>query len=167
MTLDSVTPRVAGITAQSPVAGVLDELSEVLALSEQSHEAVLRPHEPGGLSYALRAALASRVSRVNEDAALTAHYEALLEADAGCTPELVSLADPAHTPPAEGDRWLAAVVGHVDLLTSSPQGSGKTQIEALQAAGVDDADIVRLTQLAGFLSYQVRFVAGLRLLSSD
>ena len=33
------------------------------------------------------------------------------------------------------------------------------------AAGVSDSDIVRLTQLIGFVVYQVRFAAGLRLIN--
>jgi uncharacterized protein YciW len=37
-------------------------------------------------------------------------------------------------------------------------------IAGLQAAGVADADIVRLAELNAFLAYQVRLIAGLRLM---
>ena len=37
-------------------------------------------------------------------------------------------------------------------------------IAALKAAGVGEADIVRLSELAAFVNYQLRVVAGLKLL---
>ena len=163
--LDSVILRIAGITNRSPVTSKLHERQEILDLSENSHEAVLSPMDPGGLSHALRAALASRMSTMNGDATLTAHYRALLQDDTQGTPELSRIADPAHAPSTKAGEWLAAVVRQVDLLTASPQSVTKSEIQALQAQGVGDADIVRITQLAGFVNYQVRFVAGLRLLS--
>jgi uncharacterized protein YciW len=36
---------------------------------------------------------------------------------------------------------------------------------ALRTAGLDDADIVRLSELIAFVSYQIRVVAGLRLMA--
>lgn len=165
MELDSVVSRIAGITTRSPVTSALHERQEIFDLSENSHQAVLSPRDPGGLSHALRAALASRMATMNGDAALTAHYRALLQDGSQGTPELVRISDPAHAPSAEAGEWLSAVVRHVDLLTSSPQSVTKAEIDALQTQGVEDADIVRVTQLAGFVNYQVRFIAGLRLLS--
>ena len=78
MTLDSVIPRIAGVAAGSRAAGVLGDRERVLELSQASHAALLSPSEPGGLSLALRAALATRVATVNDDESLTAHYRALL-----------------------------------------------------------------------------------------
>lgn len=163
MTLDSVIPRAAAVAPGSRAAAVLNERSRVLELSQQSHDAVLSPTDPGGLSLALRAALATRVATINADEALTTHYRALL--DATDTPSDVrALADLAQAPDG-GDTWLAAVVAHADLLATAPQDSTKATIEALGQAGVADADIVRLTQLIGFVTYQVRFAAGLRLIN--
>lgn len=165
MPLDSVIPRVAGVEAGSPAAAVLDQRERVLELSQNSHDALLSPTDPGGLSLALRAALATRVATINADEALTTHYRALLDA-ADAPGAVAALADPMHAP-AEDDRWLAAVVGHADLLTTAPQNSTKATIEALGTAGVNDSDIVRLTQLIGFVVYQVRFAAGLRLINQQ
>ena len=60
-----------------------------------------------------------------------------------------------------------AVVRYVDRLTSEPQAASKAEINGLRSAGVEDADIVGLTQLAGFVNYQLRFIAGLRLISTE
>lgn len=166
MTLDSVIPRIAGVEAGSPAAAVLEERGRVLELTQNSHDALLTPTDPGGLSLALRAALATRVATINAEEALTAHYRALLDA-ANASTEDRAIADPAHALGAEADRWLAAIVTHADLLATAPQDSNKATIEALGAAGVEDSDIVRLTQLIGFVVYQVRFATGLRLINEQ
>lgn len=164
MPLDSVIPRTAGVAAGSPAAAVLDQRERVLELSENTHDALLSPTDPGGLSLALRAALATRVATINADEVLTAHYRALLDAAAPAE-GIAALADPMHASTTEDDRWLAAIVSHADLLTTAPQNSNKATIKALGAAGVADSDIVRLTQLVGFVVYQARFAAGLRLIN--
>jgi uncharacterized protein YciW len=145
---------------------VLNHRTRVLDLSQHAHDALLSPTEPGGLSLALRAAIASRVAATNQDEALTAHYRALLDAAEGA-PDVLPLADPTHVPDSDADPWLRAVIGHADLLASAPQTSSKATIEALQAAGVADADIVRLTQLVGFVTYHAGLAAGLRLLAAN
>lgn len=162
--VDGVISRLAGIEPGSALAGVLAERREIFERSQASHDALLTPHDPGGLSRALRAALAARSAAMHGAEESADHYRALFEADPGATPELRRLCDPAELP-QEGDRWLAAVVRHADLLTLRPQDSGAEEIEALRAGGVVEEDIVRLTQLAGFVSYQVRMVATLRLLA--
>jgi len=40
-----------------------------------------------------------------------------------------------------------------------------TQSTDLSISGLDDADIVRLSELIAFLSYQIRVIAGLRLMA--
>lgn len=165
MTLDSVIPRIAGITPQSSIAAVLNERATVLDLSERTHGALLAPRDPGGLSVPLRAALAVRVASINHDKALIGHYRGLLDEAEGGSPGVLTVADPDHVPSAESAPRLAAIVRHADLLAITPQDASKDAIEALQTAGVADADIVRLTQLIGFVTYQVRFATGLRLVS--
>lgn len=162
--MDSVLLGLAGISEDSTLADTLHERELILQLTAASRQAVLQPQEPGGLSTALRAALATRMAAVSYEQELAAHYRELFDRDADATSELVELCDPA-TPPPAGTPWLEAVVRHADLLTSHPQDSTADDIERLRAAGVEDADTVRLTQLAGFLSHEVRFLVGLRLLN--
>ena len=38
------------------------------------------------------------------------------------------------------------------------------QLDALKSAGIADADIVRLAELNAFLAYQIRLIAGLKLM---
>lgn len=162
--MDQVIEALAGVVPASPLAAALATRAQIMGLSQASHDAVLLPRAPGGLSHGERAALAVRMARHNADAALAAHYQELL-AQAGRTPVLDAVADPAIAADAEGfDRRLAAIVRHADILTLAPRDATRADIDALRAAGITEADIVRLAELAAFVNYQVRVIAGLRLL---
>jgi len=63
-----------------------------------------------------------------------------------------------------GDLPHDAMARHADLLTLSPREATRQDIAALKAAGVSEADIVRLSELTAFVNYQLRVLAGLRLL---
>lgn len=143
---------------ESALGEALLKRAEILRLSEEAHNAVLLPRDPGGLSYGLRAALAARMSRLNGHHALAEHYDVLVDR-AGET-ETASLAEPGTT---VEDRRTAEIVRHADLLTFAPRQATRSQIEALRVAGLTDADIVRLSELAAFVNYQVRVIAGLYL----
>ena len=53
---------------------------------------------------------------------------------------------------------------HADLLTTAPREATRQDIERLKAAGVAEPDIVRLAELAAFVNYQLRVIAGLKVL---
>lgn len=150
----------ARLDPDSPIAEALKVRSNIVKLADASHDAVLTPREPGGIDHGLRAALAVRMARHNGDARIAAHYEEMLEA-AGPEQTIAAIADPDGAP---ADRRLAAIVRHIDLLTTHPRDAVKGDIDALRKAGVAEPDIVRLAELAAYVSFQVRFVAGLRLL---
>jgi uncharacterized protein YciW len=46
----------------------------------------------------------------------------------------------------------------------APREATRQDIEALKVVGLSEADIVRLSELAAFVNYQLRVVAGLKLL---
>ncbi len=154
--------ELAGVQAGSPVASALAQRAEIMGLSQASHDAVLLPRDPGGLSHAERAALAARMAGWNADPALVAHYRALL-AQAGESPALAAVA--AGESPAVEPRF-AAIIRHADLLTQRTREARKEDVAALVAAGVTEPDIVRLAELAAFVNYQARVIAGLRLLGA-
>jgi len=151
----------AGVAPNGTVGDALRQRAEIVKLSEAAHDAVLVPREPGGLSHALRAALAARMARHLGDPAAASHYDFYVthQGDAETAP-LTQPGSHADDPRTE------AIVCHVDLLTLSPRDATRGSIEALRAAGVEEADIVRLSELAAFVNYQLRVVAGLRLLGS-
>jgi uncharacterized protein YciW len=157
--MTTLIETLAGVPPGSKLGQALKTRAEILRLSEAAHDAVLLPREPGGLSHALRAALAARMCRHVGDAALTAHYDSYL-AHSG-DQDVSSLAHPGGTC---GDPLQNAMARHADLLTLAPREATRADIETLKAAGLGEADIVRLSELAAFVNYQLRVVAGLKLL---
>ena len=61
---------------------------------------------------------------------------------------------------------LKAILRHTDLVTCSPKDAVAGDIATLKAAGIKEEDIVRLSELIAFVNYQVRVVAGLRLMAA-
>ena len=155
--------ELGGIEPQSPISALLTRRAELMALTEKSRQAVLSPAESGGLTHALRALIAVRASERLGDEVMKDYYYGLFSA---CDDfyEFAGLVDPDTTPQ---DAWLAAVLGHADLLTRNPRSATQKHIEELRRAGLEEADIVRLAELAAFLGYQARLVAGLRLMEAS
>ena len=154
---ETIVAKAAGITPASPLKGVLTLRSDILELTENSHEASLRPIQPGGLNHAERAGLACRMAKRNDDTVLARHYERLFGVGSQAM---------ANTGFDGGDdAHLKAIIRHTDLVTTNPKEATADDITALRSAGLDDADIVRLSELIAFVSYQIRVVAGLRLMA--
>jgi uncharacterized protein YciW len=161
---DDVVLAQAAISSGSPVLEPLLARADVIALTQATHDAALRPHHPGGLSHAERAALAMRIARLNRDEGLAAHYGRMMR-QAGADAETEKMADPLFDGGAV--RRIAAIITYTDLVTVSPRNTKGADIESLKAAGIEDADIVRLSELNAFLAYQIRLVAGLRLMKEQ
>jgi uncharacterized protein YciW len=150
----------AGVAPAAAMAAALEGRADILSMTDRSRESVLRPAAPGGLSHALRAALAVRICRLSGEEALADLYAADLAA-ADPAPEISALAAPGAAP---ADPWTAALVAHADAATTAPRDATAADIDRLRAAGVSEPDIVRLSQLVAFLAYEARVVAGLRLM---
>ncbi len=161
MTSANTTLSAAGVEAGSRFAAIVEGRADIMALTQATQDAVLNPRLTGGLSPALRAALACRMARLSQAPELAAHYETLI-LPAGEEAASARLADPACTD--NGNPREAAIVRHVDLVTQAPKSATRDHIDALRNAGVAEDDIVRLAELIAFINYQIRVVAGLRLL---
>ncbi len=154
-TFDTTAMTVAELRADSPAATAALTRAEIFDMSQAAECAVLAPKEEGAWSHELRAALAARIARLNGDLVLSTHYSAR----AG---DLAVLADPDAEIATSELGLVVAFMDKVALVTSQVEAGDVT---ALQDANVSDADIVRLAELNAFVSYQVRVIAGLRLLN--
>jgi uncharacterized protein YciW len=159
---NDVVRRQAGVLPGDAAYDALAARVEIVAMTQATHDAALKPRDPGGLSHAERAALASRIARLNADVGLAAHYDALMR-DASASAEVERIADPAF----KGSGRVGALIAYTDLASSAPKDAGPDDIEALKQAGIGDADIVRLAELNAFLAYQIRLIAGLKLLRDE
>lgn len=159
--LKTAAIEAAGIGAEHELAEMLAGREDIFTMTQQSHDAALTPDDPGGLSHGLRAALAARMARANGAEALAEHFAGLAEqADGGL--DEARAANPAF----DGGEasWLSAIVRHTDLVTRDAKAVVADDIAALMAAGVTEDDIVRLSQLIAFISYQARLSVGLKLM---
>lgn len=147
MTAD-IIDQAAGLAPHSPIAALRRRRDAFVRHSQGSHDVLITPADAGGVSLTERAAAALRVAEIEGDGALIAHYAAHLRA----------LAEP-HDPPR------AAILRHVELVATAPGSATRADIAALHAAGLAPRDIVVITQIVAFVSYQVRVAAGLRALA--
>ena len=158
--------------------------------SQAAYDALFPPETSDGFALADRLAVADFTVRLfgvpvetyaarlaTKDAALGA---AVAEAASGA----LALGPFGHFPPSElsaedtdGLRWtpsgedaltigarLAAGLAHAHLLALRPRESSREALEALIAAGWSVDEIVTLSQLVTFVSYQVRVIHALRVL---
>ena len=143
------TDLLAEIIGSVPVRA---ERPDIVRHTRGSHDVLLSPADPGGLSLAERAWIAERVASLSGHPVLAAHYQAMLD-QRGPFPAT----DPRH----------ALLDQHVTRVTAAPGTATRAHIDALRAAGLTERDIVALTQIVAFVSYQVRAAAGLALLAKD
>jgi CMD domain protein len=62
---------------------------------------------------------------------------------------------------------LSAALEHAHMLAFHPRDATQGALQSLLAAGWSTTDIVTLSQLIAFLSFQIRVVAGLRVLATS
>lgn len=154
MSLDTTALKGVDLDTGSASDDAVVGRANIFNLTQAAEEAVLRPQECGAWSHALRAALAARIAVLNDERVLAGQYMA----DAG---EFAALADSSDD---GADLGLAAAVAFMDKVAADTRNVAAPDISGLQAAGISDADIVRLCELNAFLAYQLRVMAGLRLM---
>ncbi|MFF2085180.1 hypothetical protein ACFVVM_15495 [Nocardia sp. NPDC058176] len=99
-------------------------------------------------------------------AAIAAHVATLAEAE-GLADHYAAQAGTAGAELDSADAKLAAALLHATRLTTAPATSTRAHIEVLLAAGLTETDIVTVSQLVGFVNYQVRLLAGLALIGEQ
>ena len=142
---------IIGAASGSGLAELRAQRPDILRHTQGSHDVLLSPEDPGGLSLAERAAVACRVAELSGHAALTSHYQALLD---------------ARGMPAPGPRAVA-ILAHAERLASAPGSATKAHLATLDTVGLSARDIVALAQLVAFVAYQVRVAVGLSLLAQE
>lgn len=141
--------------AADAVAPIRRQRPAVIEHTQGSYDALFSPDDAGGFIVEHRFAVALRVAALAEQDELVAHYRAgVSTATARAMVGGEAVADPR----------LAALVAHADLLTTGPAEASPAALNRLSAAGFSTADIVAAGQLIAFVNYQLRVVAGLRLI---
>lgn len=147
----------SGVARGTDVADAVEARADILKMTQTAENAVLDPQEPGLWDRSLRAAFAARIARLNGADGLAAHY-----INSVGISEYAAVANPD----AEiENKHLGPSLRFLDTVAARPRNVNADDIKILQNANISDSDIVRLTELIAFVSYQVRLVAGLTLLA--
>lgn len=158
-----VMNQLAGLHPASAIAAVRALRPEVVRHTQGSYDSLLAPQTATGLTLVERAQVALRVAALTKSPALVAHYRQRL-AELGVATETIAAIEESHSTAALDQRTVA-ILRHVDRLTRAPGEATPSNLHALQASGLSGQEIVTLSQLIAFLSFQVRVLPVVSLLA--
>lgn len=139
--------RLAEIAPNSPLAQARATRQTATEGIEASYQRLFVPQDAGGFGVTERLLLAQRISEWHGDRQLATHYAQLQQ-----------------TQPTDSPR-LQAALDHAERLVFKPAGAEARHLQALQQAGWSLDEIVTLSQLIAFVSFQSRLLYGYRLLA--
>jgi CMD domain protein len=189
-----VIDTLVGIQPGSALDAIRNRRPIAREQAQASYRALFAPEDVGGVSATERFAVAAFVTGLHGDTQTAAYYTGRLAATASADlrqaiANAIAAANgegpygaypagplsredaggPTHRIDAETRRALgarlAAAFEHMHLLVFHPRDAAPAALQALLDAGWSTTDIVTLSQIAAFLSFQVRVVAGLRTLA--
>ena len=193
--LTDVMDALAGIKPGSALDAVRNRRPQAREQAEASFRALFEPESFAGVSATERFALAVFVTGLHGDAVSTAFYaerlaatgapevaaaiDAAIAAATGQGPYGRYPAGPLSRNDTPGPSYhvgpearrilgarLAAAFDHAHLLVFHPRDAAPARLQALLDAGWSTTDIVTLSQIIAFLSFQIRVAAGLRVLAT-
>lgn len=153
--------QAAGLTPDDKLYHTRRFRPEFVQGAEQCRLSVLQPENDLGLPAAFRLAVARRIAALNNDAYLTADYDAQLARLEAKQDQLALAAGSRDLP-----QPLATIARHVDLVTCTPKEATASDIRLLEQAGLDNPQIVALSELIAFVNFTTRVATGLRLMRS-
>lgn len=184
----------AGIAPGSPLAAVRDQRAQARENAQRSFTALLEPENPGSFPLRERYAVAAYIAQLHGFAEAAEFYGDLLGDEDPELVDLVASAASAsaargpvgeyrepglHAESTPAPHWapdaasaaqfgprIAAALGHTHLLVFRPREASPAALASLVDAGFSPDDIVTLSQLISFLSFQLRAAWGLRVLAA-
>ena len=151
-----------GIDESSPLGALRSQRREIMGFIQSNYDALLEPADTAGVSRMERGLLALRVAVLEESQPLIEHYRRYLSAE-NAPAELVAAVQKRTLDQSLSPRLLA-LLEHVDRLTLEPRAAAPHHLHALKEHGLSDANLVTISQLIAFISFQVRALVGLQLL---
>ena len=189
--MTDVIDSLVGIAPGSKLDAIRAQRSEARKHAQASYTSLFEPKALGGVSADERHAIAAFVAGLHGEPKTIAFYAAKLPATLGTAVSTeVSAAKtkgpyghfpkgPLSVEDAPGPTWkvsdagrtvlgprLAAAFEHTHMLVFHPRDASAASLQSLLDAGWSTDDIVTVSQLVSFLSYQIRVVAGLGVLAS-
>jgi alkylhydroperoxidase domain protein/CMD domain protein len=168
-TSDDIISTLAGVSPGSPAAELRAQRPEAMEHAQRSYTALFDPAERVGLSPIERFAIALRVAAIHAATEAADHYRQRL-VGAGASPPIVAAAaledaGAGSQPDPEVPPRIQAILRHADLLSTHPVDASPDDLQALADAGLATVEIVVLSQIVAFVSFQVRVVVALQLIA--
>jgi len=187
-----VIDALIGIAPGSPLDAIRARRPEARAQAQATYRALFAPDVPGDVTAQERFAVGAFVAGLHGDAATATFYAARLSAPTALRDAIDAAVAEARTQGPYGSYpagplsredtvgpvyrvgaktrqelgpRLTAAFEHVHLLVFHPRDAAPAALQALLDAGWSTTDIVTLSQIVAFLSFQIRTVAGLRALA--
>ena len=190
-----VIDALVGISPGSSLDAIRARRPEARAHAQATYQALFAPKEPGGVTAQERFAVGGFVAGLHGATAIASYYAARLaesgasaalqEAVGAAIAEARTSGPYGAYPPGPlsredtaGVRYrvgasirrtlgsrLAAALEHTHMLVFHPRDAAPASLQALLDAGWTTTDIVTLSQIVAFLSFQIRVVSGLRTLT--
>ncbi|MEA3060217.1 MAG: hypothetical protein QOE50_1629 [Sphingomonadales bacterium] len=157
-----VIADLAGVQPGSPLAAVRLERPEAMTHAQGSY-AALFTNVGDGLSLVERLGVALRVAILHSATEAADHYRQRLQAAVGGGLSQWERAGGEGGVSPQNLR-LQVMLKHADLLATRPRQARPDDLQTLADAGLSTVEIVTLSQVIAFVSFQVRVIAGLRLL---
>jgi len=162
---DDVINQLAAIPAHTPLDTLRAQRPDIVRYAEGSYRALLEPADLGGVSAIDRDLIALRVGILTGSTALVDWHQARLRRADVADPVLVAVATNPFSEQLTPRQQ--AILRHVDRLTKAPTTAAAAHIAELGAVGLTPRDVVVISQLIAFLSFQVRTLVGLHILAEE
>lgn len=193
MTTD-VIDRLMGIEEGDALFALREQRPDAKANAQASFDALFASDELGHVSQLERLAVAAWTAALSQGPTASFYRDLLVESSPevaaaldAAVPAAVTTGPYGAYPPGplsaedvDGLAWepsaelvgvvgprLAAALAHAHLLTYHPRDAHDAALQALLDAGWTTTGIVTLSQLVSFLHFQLRVVAGLRVLKEE
>jgi CMD domain protein len=189
--MTDVIDSLVGVTPGSKLDAIRAQRSEARKHAQASYTSLFEPRDLGGVSTDERHAIAAFVAGLHGEPKTDAYYAARLPdaLRAAIATEVAAARTkgpyghfpkgPLSAEDAPGPTWkvsdagrtalgprLTAAFEHTHMLVFHPRDASAASLQSLLDAGWSTDDIVTVSQLVSFLSYQIRVVAGLGVLAS-
>lgn len=189
--MTDVIDSLVGVAPGSKLDAIRAQRTEARKHAQASYDSLFEPKALGGVGADERHAIAAFVAGLHDEPKTNAFYAAKLPAtlSTAVATEVAAAKTkgpyghfpkgPLSVEDAPGPTWkvsdagraalgprLAAAFEHTHMLVFHPRDASAPSLQSLLDAGWSTDDIVTISQLVSFLSYQIRVVAGLGVLAS-
>lgn len=161
----NILDQLAGISLDQSLVGLRTQRADVARFAQGSYDALLNPPDPAGVSLVERGLIALHVALISHSAPLAAHYRQRL-VEHGAPVESIGAVEQFPKGDALTPR-MASILQHATMLIHEPHTATPAHLAQLQMHGLSGRDLVTISQLVAFLSFQVRVLAGLQLLAEE